>query len=615
MVAELLSHTLLGQYRLEAFISATPQGEFYRATDLKNAQRLGVTALTNSSGTALPKISHPAFLPALAILETPEATLLLEPWVDGPSLRYLLETYPGVPFSLPETLAYAKAISAALQALHKQGYLHNGLCPERVHLNKQAGLLLSGAGGCRPLASPADAATDQYALASLLYELLTRQPPQNPPANPRNLNPEVPDYLARILLQALSPQTSARFASVEEFFLSLCLAARQSAESLPGIFSSDSTPLSRDTLQTWESLPPLQTASAPIPLRPVTKENISAAGAPPRKPAPWAKILQVGVGILTLAAIFFLLSQIQPLPTQQTLPPPKASAVSATLPTAAPTFTLPPEPTRQDGGRIVFTCTRGDYNQLCMIRPDGRNYQQITNSPANNYYPTFAPGGEMLVFASNRFGSFDLFLLLLNSGNLSQLTQNIGNAFSPSFSPDGFQIVFANRAAEGPTSLWVTNREGSNPRLLYAGANTIVNAAWSPDGSQIAFAMSVGQPNEFQVFLLDVQTEAVRQVQTGLLGIGGSLDWSPDGKNLLVFAGAPGDKDIYRLEIETGNAARLTSGGNNSAAAYSPDGAWVVFNSLRNNEQADLYIMRADGSELRQLTDNPEPDWQPRWEP
>ena len=39
------------------------------------------------------------------------------------------------------------------------------------------------------------------------------------------------------------------------------------------------------------------------------------------------------------------------------------------------------------------------------------------------------------------------------------------------------------------------------------------------------------------------------------------------------------------------------------------------FAMLRNNDQADIFIMRPDGSDVRQVTNNPEPDWQPQWEP
>jgi Tol biopolymer transport system component len=200
---------------------------------------------------------------------------------------------------------------------------------------------------------------------------------------------------------------------------------------------------------------------------------------------------------------------------------------------------------------------------------------------------------------------------------LYQLTRNIGNVFSPDFSPDGRQVLFGNRAEDGPSSLWITNLKGENPHLLYSGPSTIVGAAWSPDGNTIAFAMAEGLANEFEIFLLDLksQTPYPQRISHGLLGIGGSIDWSPDGGNLLIYAGPPGDKDIFRLQVPDGTYTRLTFGGNNASAAYSPDGQWIAFNSTRNNDQADLYIMRFDGQLTRQLTDDPEPDWQPRWEP
>jgi len=286
------------------------------------------------------------------------------------------------------------------------------------------------------------------------------------------------------------------------------------------------------------------------------------------------------------------------------------------LPTPLATFTLPPPPTKEHIGRIIFTCTRGDYNQLCIVNADGTGYQQITNVEAHNYYPVYSPLGGSIVYASNQNGGyFDLFLFIFQTSKLIRLTENIGNVISPSFSPDGKTILFANRAAQGPTSLWTVDNTGENRNLLYAGPNTIVSADWSPDGSMIAFAMAVDRPDAYEIFLMDSNGANVRQLTHGLPGIGGSLDWSPDGKHLLIYAGATGDKNIFRIDIEARTAAQLTNGGNNAACSYSPDGQWIAFNSLRNDDQADIYIMRADGSSMRQVTDNPEPDWQPQWEP
>lgn len=292
------------------------------------------------------------------------------------------------------------------------------------------------------------------------------------------------------------------------------------------------------------------------------------------------------------------------------------SASAPDLPTALPTYTPLPKPTKPNIGRILFTCTRGDFNQLCMVNADGTGYRQITDVQAHNYYPVYSPLGGSIVYASNQNGGyFDLFLFIFEGSRLIRLTENIGNVISPSFSPDGNTVLFANRAADGPTALWTVDATGKNPRLLHAGPGDIVAADWSPDGGTIAFAMAVDSTNAYEVFLMNPDGSNLRQLTRGLPGIGGSLDWSPDGRFLLIYAGPPGDKDIFRIDVEAQTASQLTDGGNNAAAAYSPDGAWIAFNSLRNNDQADLFVMRADGSDLRQVTNNPEPDWQPQWEP
>ena len=285
------------------------------------------------------------------------------------------------------------------------------------------------------------------------------------------------------------------------------------------------------------------------------------------------------------------------------------------LPTPLPTFTPPPKPTKEHIGRLIFTCTRGDYNQLCMVNADGTDYRQMTNVQAHNYYPVYSPLGGSIVYASNQNGGvFDLFLFVFDGARLIRLTNRIGNVVSPSFAPDGETILFANRAAEGPTSLWTVENTGENAKLLYAGPSPIIAADWSPDGKTIAFAMAVDQPDA-EIFLMNADGSNARQLTYGLAGIGGSLDWSPDGKSLLIFAGPPGDKNIFLVDIEAKTATQLTNGGNNAASSFSPDGQWIAYNSLRNNGQADIFIMRADGSSTRQVTDNPEPDWQPQWEP
>jgi TolB protein len=249
-----------------------------------------------------------------------------------------------------------------------------------------------------------------------------------------------------------------------------------------------------------------------------------------------------------------------------------------------------------------------------MIDRDGTNLVQLTDMAASNYYPVFTNDASSILFASNRAGpNFDFFILNFVEREVYQLTNGVGNVIAPDFSPDGRTVVFANKVGDEPTAIWMINADGLNPRLVYKGSGDIVAVAWSPDGEKIAYAMNTGTPQEYEIYTMDVNGRNHLKISQGLLGIGGSVDWSPDGSSLLVHAGPFGDKDIFRIDAATGKYVQLTDGGNNAGATYSPGGQFIVFNSLRNDDQADLYIMEADGSGMRQLTNDPEPDWGARW--
>ena len=128
--------------------------------------------------------------------------------------------------------------------------------------------------------------------------------------------------------------------------------------------------------------------------------------------------------------------------------------------------------------------------------------------------------------------------------------------------------------------------------------------------------MSTTELFEYEIFLIKADgNEPPQQLTTGLLGITGSLDWSPDDRYLLTSAGPPNDKDIFKLDLQADIITRLTYGGNNNSPSFSHDGQYIAYNSLRNGGQADIYVIRTDGTDERQLTTHPEPDWQPQWEP
>ena len=653
--------TFLNQYHVEEFIARTPLGELYRATDTRSNKPLALTFLPKTisenadalkslevESAVLRSISHPNFVPYFGLYQTPTLAFLLEEWIDGPTLNELFK------YDLPsvqETLIFAKAICSALEALHKKYYLHLNLAPELIHINKRGEIFLSGIGaawkiGKKEVPRPSKhqslyhapeqfdqqtltPASDIYALAVLLYQLITgvwingQSAPKTaeairkthielvPPA-PISLNKNIPDHFSRMVLWALRKNPGERLKTTTELLSSLALAARVSIEDIPLRAGLSNAPVTSKILAGWSFLPPPKPNLITQDTLPL-EDRLTAINTQLYKKSPIQfGIIPIFIFILVagFASLFWL---VRPAPSPIVTPVQFTpfTAVYTPLPTVTPI----PRPTDEHGGRIAFTCTRGDYNQLCMINRDGSGLAQLTDMDASNYYPAFTPDGSSLLFASNRNGPFDLYLLTFNKKELRQITTNIGNVISPDYSPDGRKIVFANRAGNEPTSIWMMNSDGLNPRLVYAGKDTIVTVAWSPDGERIAYAMSAGIPQEYEIYTMDGNGKNHIKISQGLKGIGGSIDWSPDGKSLLIYAGVFGDKNIFRIDAATGEFTQLTDGGNNAGGVYSADGRYIVFNSLRNDEQADLYIMRANGENQVQLTNHPEPDWGAQWAP
>ncbi len=486
MSSALIGKTLLNQYHVEEFIALTPLGELHRATDERSHKPLALTLLPKSISDntdalkefearvkKLQVISHPSLNKVLGVFQTPTLAFLLEEWTDGPTLQTILGQ---APLSVEEALIYTKAICNALEALHKQRYLHLHLAPDLIRVNKQGEIFLGGiahaqaasnaqktkSGKFLQLYSPPEqiagkalsSAADIYAYAVILYEMVTgkwingkRAPKTNeaiarthleltPPA-PISLNSKIPDNFSRMLLWALRKNPEARLNSTTQLLSSLALAARVSVDKIPPRINLITAPVTSAVLSEWQFLPP-------------PKPNILAADTPPLEDrlatisTPKKKSSRIGIIPIF---IFMLVAGFVSLfwfvrPVDIAIPTPIQFTPFAADFTPPPTFTPIPKPTDPHGGRIAFTCTRGDYNQLCMVNRDGSGFTQLTDMEASNYYPIFTPDGSSLLFSSNRNGAFDLYLLIFGEKQLTQITNNVGNVVSPDYSPDGRRVVF-----------------------------------------------------------------------------------------------------------------------------------------------------------------------------
>ena len=134
MPSQLVGQTILSQYKIEEFIAETTLGELYRAVDVRTNRSYAFTLLPKSisekieaikeleaESSILRAIKHPNITPYLGVFQAPTLAFLLEEWIDGPSLKDVLQK---ALVNFQEALIYVKALCNALEALHKRNYLH-----------------------------------------------------------------------------------------------------------------------------------------------------------------------------------------------------------------------------------------------------------------------------------------------------------------------------------------------------------------------------------------------------------------------------------------------------------------------------------------------------------
>jgi Tol biopolymer transport system component len=100
--------------------------------------------------------------------------------------------------------------------------------------------------------------------------------------------------------------------------------------------------------------------------------------------------------------------------------------------------------------------------------------------------------------------------------------------------------------------------------------------------------------------------------------IRGRNDWSIDDL-IITYAGLSWDRNIFIMRKDGSEMRQLTQGGNSQGPSFSPDGQWIAFTAyfdkMNNPDGCDIYIMTKDGNDMTRLTNNNYCDWQPRWGP
>lgn len=218
-----------------------------------------------------------------------------------------------------------------------------------------------------------------------------------------------------------------------------------------------------------------------------------------------------------------------------------------------------------------------------------------------------------------------IYLINADGTGEQKITDGIGGDFDSAWSPDGNRILFASDRADF-LSLYVLEVENGGDPIALTRNSPNRQPAWSPDGSQIALiTMRLGTPLIFTMpdkGELAEDGDQARQFSRQDAFYYSNPKWSPDGRNLVftkilaaggvpdLFGSKVSDKGLVEFPIST-----LSGKGPMQEASYSPDGNWLVYEGWPQGGHHDIWIMSSNGTDRRQVTDDPVEDFDAAWRP
>ena len=477
----------------------------------------------------------------------------------------------------------------------------------------------------------------------------------------QRLSPDIPIALQRIVRKALRKDREERYHLAKELALDLKNLRREldlDAEidlslqpSGPALSTSDSTAAATGARN---SVMASRTAEVNVQNSHSTAEYVIGE----IKSHPMVVAFVLGVIGLVALAIVLVVARWTPTPTRST----NVSSSSRNMKIARMTSAGNADKAAisPDGKYLVHVTSENGQQSLRVRQVNTSSDVQIA-TPSDVQYAglTFSRDGDFInyVAAEKNSSTSNLYQIPGLGGNPRRLISNVASAVT--FSPDGRQLAFIRNFPDaGEDVLMIADANGAGERKLAIRKlpNFFRSVAWAPDGKTIACGAGSFVPS-YNTYVVDVAVESGRETQIGTQTwmFMGELAWAADGRALILGAseqeaGSFEAQQLWYVSYPEGGARRITNDLNNYTGVSLTDDSgrlvtvqsetsssiWLAPNgdasrAIRTTSGADqldgrdglastadgkivyasnasgnldLWMMNADGSHQRQLTEN-----------